>query len=370
MDALALDPIAAVTAAEPYPYYAQLVSERPFFRDDRLGMWVATSSEAVEAVLVSPALGVRPAMEPIPAAIAGTALGEVFGALVRWQDGTAHAPLKAFVATVLAEPGAGDIAAIARNCANDLAPAMQPAHPQSVRAFAFSLPTLAMATFLGLSGSDARDAITATRVMSYALLPGATESALSAGNVAARALRKSFGGIARSAQLDRDAEISNTVGFLLQGFDATAGLIGNTLVAIAREPSLARAATSGDLRDLERLVAEVARYDSPVHSTRRYARHDVALLEATIRRDESILVVLAAANRDPAANAEPERLIPERVSPRTYTFGFGVHACAGMRTATTIAAVAIEYLLRAGVEPATWVAPGYEPRVNIRIPAP
>ena len=45
------DPIAAVTHHDPYPYYAHLVSERAFHRDDSLGLWVATSAQAVTAVL-------------------------------------------------------------------------------------------------------------------------------------------------------------------------------------------------------------------------------------------------------------------------------------------------------------------------------
>ena len=49
-----LDPIAAVIAADPYPFYARLVAERPLYRDEELGMWVASSATAVEAVLSHP----------------------------------------------------------------------------------------------------------------------------------------------------------------------------------------------------------------------------------------------------------------------------------------------------------------------------
>jgi hypothetical protein len=67
-----LDPLTAVTAADPYPFYAQLVSERRFFHDTRLGLWVASSAEAVTAVLESPHGRVRPASEPVPRALLGT----------------------------------------------------------------------------------------------------------------------------------------------------------------------------------------------------------------------------------------------------------------------------------------------------------
>jgi len=41
------DPIAAVTHPDPYPYYANLVAERPLYRDESLGLWVAAGAAAV-----------------------------------------------------------------------------------------------------------------------------------------------------------------------------------------------------------------------------------------------------------------------------------------------------------------------------------
>ena len=44
-----VDPVAAVTHADPYPYYARLVEERPLYHDEQLGCWVASSAEARRA---------------------------------------------------------------------------------------------------------------------------------------------------------------------------------------------------------------------------------------------------------------------------------------------------------------------------------
>src|ERR1700730_9947136 len=96
------DPIAAVTHRDPYPYYARLVAERPLYFDPDLGLWVASSAEAVAAVLASERCRVRPPAEPVPAAIAGTPAGEVFRRLVRMTDGEAHGPLKQAVSAALA----------------------------------------------------------------------------------------------------------------------------------------------------------------------------------------------------------------------------------------------------------------------------
>lgn len=53
------DPLEAVAHPDPYPYYAALARERPFYHDDRLGLWVAAGPQAIRAVLTCPAARVR-----------------------------------------------------------------------------------------------------------------------------------------------------------------------------------------------------------------------------------------------------------------------------------------------------------------------
>ena len=96
-----LSPIRAVTHPDPYPYYATLAAERPFGYDEALCMWVAADAGHVAAVLGEPVLRVRPPAEPVPAGIAGTAAGQVFGHLVRMTDGPPAQRLKNIVVTAL-----------------------------------------------------------------------------------------------------------------------------------------------------------------------------------------------------------------------------------------------------------------------------
>src|SRR5262245_25363476 len=87
-------PLAAVPHPDPYPYYATLVANTPLARDATLGLWVAASAEAVTAVFTSERCRVRPRDEPVPKALVGTAVGEIFSRLVRMNDGPRHAALK------------------------------------------------------------------------------------------------------------------------------------------------------------------------------------------------------------------------------------------------------------------------------------
>src|SRR5436309_15233820 len=96
------DPLAAVTHPDPYPYYASLVAERPFYRDETLGLWVASSAAAVTAVLTSDACRVRPRAEPVPKALVGTPAARIFGNLIRQNDGDRHDPFKSAVSATFA----------------------------------------------------------------------------------------------------------------------------------------------------------------------------------------------------------------------------------------------------------------------------
>src|SRR5215216_6079643 len=116
-----MDPIAAVTHADPYPYYAELVARRPLHRHERLGLWIAASAEAVTAALTETRCRVRPAAEPVPEALVGSPAGEVFQRLVRQNDDARHASLKPAITATLDALEPARIAALSRTCARGLA---------------------------------------------------------------------------------------------------------------------------------------------------------------------------------------------------------------------------------------------------------
>ena len=99
-------------------------------------------------------------------------------------------------------------------------------------------------------------------------------------------------------------------------------------------------------------MREVVRHDSPVQNTRRFLAEDAVVAGQALRTGDTVLVVLAAANRDPSVNPEPDRFDPARREREAYTFGLGVHACPGEALASTIAEAGVAALLAAGVEPA------------------
>jgi cytochrome P450 len=347
------DPIAAVTHRDPYPYYARLAAERPLYRDESLGLWVASSAEAVAAVLASDLCRVRPLAEPVPAKLQGTPGGDLFGRLVRQNDGGRHAPLKQAVSAALGEVAGEEAAAWARTLAAEIHPA------EDLQDFIFRLPVYVVASLLGVPRDLLEPAARWTGEMAAGFAPSATPAQVESGGQAAAELRRLIGGLQgdglfsnlsrHAGREDAETIASNGAGFLLQAYEATAGLIGNTLLALGRNPRLREAG-------LDAAVEEVLRLDPPVQNTRRFVARTGTVAGREMREGEAVLVVLAAANRDPAAPL--------------FSFGAGRHACPGQSLATTIARAGVEQALAAGVDP-TFLAEGevrYRPSANVRIP--
>jgi cytochrome P450 len=341
------DPIAAATHADPYPYYVAL-AERGLHRDPSLGLWIAASAADVTAVLSSSACRVRPVAEPVPANLLGSPAAAIFRHLVRMNDGAGHCPFKQAVAATLGSLDLAAVAAQAAQCAARLT-------TDNVSDFAFRLPAHTIAALLGASPTAWNDIADWTGAF-VRCVTGGTSEEIERGKLAAARLFELFaaapadGLLARlgreAAQLGRAAPevvLANGIGFLSQAYEATAGLIGNSLVALNR----------GATGTPAEIVRWVERFDPPVHNTRRFVAEDTTIGGVQLSAGETILVVLAAASRDPGES-------------RSFTFGRGVHACPGDAIALTIAAAGVARLLDAGVS----IGRGFSYRrsANTRIP--
>ena len=360
-------PVDAVTHADPYPYYAALVAERPLYRDDALGLWVASSAAAVRAVMTSEQCRVRPATEPVPKALVGSPAGEIFGQLVRMNDGATHLRAKLAVSGHLASLDPAKIVEHGAACARRLAEEIQPAADgQGLADFAFRLPTYVVASLLGFTPERLPQLAEWTLDFVSGLAPAAPAEQLERGKAAAGRLAEMF--VAHLGRPGLDPHVANRIGYLSQACEATAGLIGNTLVALGRHPD-ARARVATERGFLTAVIREVVRHDAPVQNTRRFVVEEGAIAGQAMREGDAVLVVLAAANRDPAANTDAARFDPLRKERQAYTFSLGPHACPGEMLATLIAQAGVEQLLAAGVQPERLVGTvSYRPSANLRIP--
>jgi cytochrome P450 len=131
---------------------------------------------------------------------------------------------------------------------------------------------------------------------------------------------------------------------LVAGFETTVNLIGNGVLELlhnaeAREWLLAHPERADDL------VEEVLRHDPPVQYTMRMTHEPVTLAGVDLPTDSGVVVLLAAANRDPAVFTDPTRFDPERPNNRDHVaFSAGIHYCLGAGLARIEAAVALRAL--------------------------
>lgn len=91
---------------------------------------------------------------------------------------------------------------------------------------------------------------------------------------------------------------------------------------------------------------ELLRYTSAARAAEiRTALEDVELAGVTIKACERVAVSLAAANRDPQAFVDPDRLDVTRHAARHLTFGHGVHQCLGQQLVRVVTQVALGRLV-------------------------
>lgn len=377
------DPVAAATHADPYPYYATLRDGPPLAWNEKLRLWVASRADVIEQVLQAHgALRVRPAAEPVPRAIAASPAGEVFGHLVRMNDGAAHQAHRPALQRALAGLDLDAVHAAA------LQVAQRVPRERALSDTLFSMPVQSVAHLLGFTDDALPQVDRWMRDFVACLSPLSTSDQLQRASTAASELMTRFEILAAGtpprhgtllaavlAESAGDAPLSrsllaNLAGLLSQTCDATAGLVGNSLIALMREPSLLPSTRTRD--GLQAIVEETARHDPAVHNTRRFAAEAVTIAGTNLAAGDAVLVLLASANRDPAFNPEPDRFMPVRARRRMLGFGHGMHACPGQALACTLAAASLRALLLSRHAPDLdaqrlrgW---SYRPSVNGRIP--
>ncbi|MGH6625174.1 MAG: cytochrome P450 [Burkholderiaceae bacterium] len=349
--------VEAASHADPYSYYRQLREERPLYFDDQLKLWVASSYAVIDEAFQSPALRVRPPAEPVPRALLGSPAGEVFANLVRMSDGAFHATHKAQVQQSARRWTLQQVAEISRQATAELQPVL------GVNDFLTALPVQVMARLLGVSNSQLKQTTQWVHDFTAGIAADASAEAVARANEAATAL------LTQGAEQGLSpVQAANRIALMQQSLDATAGLLGNTVNLLQQRSELGeQVAASPDFARV--LVAEVVRWDAPIHNTRRFAAEDLTLARQSLRRGEGLLLVLASANHDEALNPQPDRFEVQRPRRRNLTFGAGAHACPGEQLAIEIvAACANSMWATAGFDHYFGRISGYRPLPNARIP--
>lgn len=143
-------------------------------------------------------------------------------------------------------------------------------------------------------------------------------------------------------RLTMDEVFSMVRVLLVAGNETTTKMIGNGLLALLRNPEQLRL-----LREQPQLmdsaVEELLRYEGPAHAALRAALEDFEYRGTRIHKKQTVILGLAAANRDPARFVDPERLDVTRQDNPHLAFGHSIHFCIG----AALARLEIKAALRA-----------------------
>ena len=147
-------------------------------------------------------------------------------------------------------------------------------------------------------------------------------------------------------RLTEDELVSMVFLLTAAGYETTVQLITNGVLTLLQHPDqLDRLRSQPEL--IESAVEEILRFSGPVHGTKpEYASEDIVMHGVTIPKGSAVLVLLGAANHDPAAFDNPEIFDITRTPNKHIGFGSGIHACLGAPLARMETKLALTNLLK------------------------
>jgi cytochrome P450 len=331
--------------ADPFPLYAEAHRLGPVLPITDT-VFVIVGYAAVNEVLRNPGFGIRTDPSSQPAL-------ELMQRSILRANPPDHGRMRSLISQVFTPRRVAALQPAIETAVDDLLDGL-PAEVDFMDRFAFQLPVTVICELLGVPASE-RDRfrplasdLTAALELTDASDASADAAARELGEYFVRLIRDPAPGSLVSALVAaRDADdgrlsdeelLANLILLLVAGFETTTDLLGNGLAILFDQPQAAS--------DPEDFIEEVLRYDSPVQVTTRVARTDgLSAGGISMPAGSDLILLLGAANRDPARFPQPDRFDPGRTDNKPVSFGAGAHICLGNSLARLEAKVAFARLV-------------------------
>jgi cytochrome P450 len=342
---------------DPYPVYAQLRSAGTLLLAGN-GEYVTTSHQICEQVLRDRRFGVREAGAPTP-----RHAGEPMDLSFLDRDPPEHGRLRRMASPAFTAKKVAGYEQVINDVGRELLiTARGKGDFDLVSDFAAPLPIFVISRLIGIEGADHQmlsrhgsavaAALDGVRSLSHARALMAAVAELNAMFADLIERRRADPGddvvSALVTELGADFDTGDLEAMcwllLIAGFETTENLIGNSALALLRNPEQwellkAEPELAGDV------VEEVLRFDPPVQQTGRVAHVDVEVAGTAVARGRWIRLLIGAANRDPQLCERPDEFLINRSErPDHLAFSSGIHYCLGAPLARLEGAVAVRLL--------------------------
>lgn len=339
----------------PHPVYSALREQAPIFWTDTEQAWVLLRHREVSEAFTNSSLLTLDLGQFV--GDVSRALGDNPVELLRllkmalfFRNPPSHGPLRSLVARLLALRSQASCAAAVQRIAHRLiAPLARDGGIDLMRDYADPLPPLFMGWLYGLSDDEALWLAATLAGVPVILNRGCSIRDYRSANLrleeahvflrdrlAERRRTPADDGLSlllsRNDEADQPMDeyhLAALASFVfMAGFETTAALIGNGLWLLLRHPEYCDS-MAADPALISGAVNEALRLEAPIQQVRRRAMTDQTIADCQVKAGQHLILMIAAANRDPRAYPDPDRYLPGRAGPSVQSFGGGLHHCLG-----------------------------------------
>jgi pimeloyl-[acyl-carrier protein] synthase len=358
--------------ADPYPFYRELREKAPVYFSQRMNAWVLTRYQDVAAGLGDKRLICGRRVQSYTAELPHSLQQEMwplFEHLEKWidnMDPPDHTRLRGLVNKAFTPRMVEELAPTIEEVTDRLLDAVEPrGHMEFIHDFAYPLPATVIALMLGIpAGDQSRFIGWANDIAAYSGTGKADPLRTQAAQRSVSALKTYFRALAEGRRVhpqkdlisalvvleemgDRLAEeelFALCVFLLVAGHETTMALLANGLLALLRNPAQADTLQSNPGL-VKTAVEEFLRYDSSIQHETRVAAEAVEYRGVRIEAGQRVVLMIGAANRDPAVFHDPDTLDIRREPNKHLAFGYGIHYCLGAPLARLEAQIAFRKVL-------------------------
>ncbi len=348
--------------ANPYPIYQKLQTRDPVHRSRFIKGWILSRHEDIDAILRDYR---RFGNDRVSTQDANLRFDPEEPRSMLYRDPPDHTRLRSLVSKAFTPSAVGALRPRVERIADGLLDRLHGADSFDViDAIAYPLPVAVICEMLGVPREDRGPFREWSNDASLSIEPLLDDRRVARSMDTLTRLREYFSDLAERRRADPGDDLISAltqiedegdslsheelqlmlVLLLVAGNETTRNLVGNGLFALLRNPEqLDRLKRDPEL--IGPAVEELLRYDSPVQIDGRSVREDTEVAGVALERGQYLMLLLGAANRDPAVFDDPDALDVTRERNPHLGFGRGIHYCLGAPLARMEAEIILGKLL-------------------------